>query len=153
MPDSTPGYAKNIVGRALRAKVDPEPKPREKKQIWEFFHSECAFCGTVLIPGSGAGHIDHLVAHSRGGSNHISNRVLACRTCDSVEKLDSDWQKFLVKKNPDKKQLARRRNRIEQWTSMNGPAPSFDSDLILREKSTLDSAIDAAVDRINRSKE
>lgn len=38
----------------------------------------CAYCGTIEAPF----HYDHLYPVSRGGSNHASNIVLACASCN-----------------------------------------------------------------------
>ena len=66
------------------------------------------------------GHIDHLVPSSRGGSNHISNRVLSCATCNEAEKLDAPWQEFILKKNEDSAVARVRAAKILRWCKING---------------------------------
>ncbi len=41
----------------------------------------CRYCGAR--PGSYFLEVDHLVPRSRGGSDHESNKVAACKTCNS----------------------------------------------------------------------
>ena len=152
MPNPSPGYANNIVRRALHAILDPEPTPLQVTQIWVFFESRCAYCRTKLVRKDRTGHIDHLVARAEGGPNHVSNRVLACRTCNSDEKLDSDWQAFLSSKVVSKKRLAQRKKRIKQWVSENVPPPSFDRELIESETNNVIETFDNSVERIKRAR-
>ncbi len=117
MPAITTAYAKNIIRRALRELVDRSPSKREITLLWEFFESNCAYCGAHLSPKNKEGHIDHLVAASLGGVNHISNRVLSCAPCNEKEKLDQPWEQFLRHKNSDEKALSQRKSKILEWTS------------------------------------
>jgi CRISPR/Cas system Type II protein with McrA/HNH and RuvC-like nuclease domain len=117
MPATTTAYAKNIIRRALREVVDRSPSKRDIILLWEFFESSCAYCGTHLLRENKEGHVDHLVAASKGGSNHISNRVLACANCNEKEKLDQPWEQFLRRKNFDRKTFSRRQSKILEWTA------------------------------------
>lgn len=152
MPRYTPGYAKNVVGRTLRALVDHELTKRQIAEIWDFFRSECVYCGANLVPGRRMGHIDHLVAYADGGANHISNRVLACVPCNSDHKRDMDWQSFLKGRNVNRTDYARRKKRIERWQEQNDSPPTFDSELIRIEAERISQAIDNSVRRINRAR-
>src|SRR5207253_6627151 len=116
MPKTTIGYAKNIIRRALRELVDHSPSKQEVTLIWEFFESTCAYCGIHLSRKDQEGHIDHLVAASLGGSNHVSNRVLSCANCNEKEKLDQPWEQFLRHKNPNAKVFSQRRAKILEWS-------------------------------------
>lgn len=55
--------------------------------------SKCYWCQSKLDQGKGAFHIDHVVPLSRGGSNDISNIVIACPTCNMSRnnKLPHEW--------------------------------------------------------------
>jgi 5-methylcytosine-specific restriction endonuclease McrA len=117
MPAITTTYAKNIIRRALRELVDPSPSKREITFLWEFFESSCAYCGSRLTRKNKEGHVDHLVAASLGGSNHISNRVLSCANCNEKEKLDKPWEQFLRHKNSDEKVLSQRTAKILEWAT------------------------------------
>ncbi len=121
MPAASVAYAKNTIRRALRELVDPSPDKDEVQQIWRFFDGECAYCGRTLIRKAKEGHIDHLVSASKGGPNHISNRVLACAPCNESEKREMDWDQFLRMKNLDLRAYQTRRDRILQWRTMNPP--------------------------------
>lgn len=111
----TPGYVKNIIRRSLREIVDPSPCKKDVQIIWEFFNSECAYCGKKLRKGHKEAHIDHLVSSSYGGANQLCNRVLSCATCNEKEKLDKPWEEFLAQKCSSKQIEAERKSKILQW--------------------------------------
>jgi hypothetical protein len=116
MPATTTSYAKNIIRRALRELVDRSPSKQEITLLWEFFESGCAYCGAHLSRKNQEGHVDHLVAASLGGVNHVSNRVLSCANCNEKEKLDHPWQQFLRHKNSDENILSQRQAKILEWS-------------------------------------
>lgn len=102
--------AKNRMGRAVESILDPWPASTDP--IWDFFGSECAYCGVKLVKGERLGHIDH--ATSKAG-NHMGNLVLACSGCNGDEKLDMDWAAFLGQKVGDPVLRRERIERIERW--------------------------------------
>jgi len=119
MPAPTPGYVKNMIRRSLREIVDPSPTKEEEERIWKFFDYECAYCGKPLHKSQKEAHIDHLLPASLNGSNHISNRVLSCATCNEAEKLDGAWQEFIVRKNREAGVVQKRIARIREWQKLN----------------------------------
>lgn len=148
----SPGLAKNHIRRALRAIVDPEPKEREITELWEHFGSACAYCGYSLDRRMRNGHVDHLV---HNGSNHISNRVLSCPTCNGDEKREGPWLEFLRKKNPDQSIYYTRKDKIESWCSkerMSSPR-DFDKQRLENEIGAVVSAFDLAVVRLRHEKD
>jgi 5-methylcytosine-specific restriction endonuclease McrA len=59
-------------------------RPEKRLAIYIRDNFRCAYCGTdlgVALPEEMG--LDHLVCSSEGGSNHQSNLVTACRTCNS----------------------------------------------------------------------
>jgi 5-methylcytosine-specific restriction endonuclease McrA len=118
MPAITPAFVKNIIRRSLREVVDPSPIKKDIHMIWDYFNSECAYCGKKIVKGSKDGHIDHLVSSSCGGYNKISNRVLSCATCNEKEKLDRPWEEFLKQKCQNKYIEEKRKSKIVQWQTM-----------------------------------
>ena len=117
MPAPTAGYVKNMIRRSFRELVDPSPTRKEVQAIWQFFCSQCAYCGKEINKARKEGHIDHLVSSARGGSNNVSNRVLSCATCNEKEKLDMPWEDFLAQKSHDTIAASRRKKRILKWRS------------------------------------
>jgi hypothetical protein len=111
--------AKNRMARAVESILDPWPE--SKDPIWDFFRSECAYCGVKLVRGERLGHIDH--ATSKAG-NHMGNLVLACSVCNGDEKLDMDWREFLEQKVSDQALLQERIERIERWQALH-PKPEL----------------------------
>ena len=69
---------------------------RQEKRLAIYLRDEfrCAYCSqdmTDAEPGTLA--LDHLIARSKGGSNHQSNLVTICRTCNS-RRGNRPWRKF-----------------------------------------------------------
>jgi hypothetical protein len=116
-PTSVPA-AKNRMARAVDSILDPWPASSDP--IWEFFASECAYCGIKLVKSERLGHIDHATA---GDGNHLGNLVLACSICNGDEKLDTDWRKFLEQRVGDQAVRQARIERIEAWQLLH-PKPA-----------------------------
>ena len=66
-----------------------------REYLLEKFKHTCAYCGAKEVPVE----IDHVVPRSLGGSNRISNLILACRSCN-VAKGNQSLTEFL--KDPQK---------------------------------------------------
>ena len=154
MPKMAPGYAKNIIKKALRAVLDPEPSKKEVAEIWKFFSSACAYCDRPLKKGAREGHIDHLDPATAGGTTHISNRVLSCSRCNGDEKVDRPWPKFLREKTKSPALFKNRRNRIKDWVARNVPSQPtvINSELLTRETERAVAAFDKAVTKLRRAK-
>lgn len=115
----SPSVAKNHMGRAVDAIVDP--RPTSEDPIWDYFEAKCAYCGTTLSKADREGHIDHATP---GGGNHSGNLVLACSPCNGDEKLDADWRVFLNQKVSDPQVRQVRITKIEAWQAMH-PKPEW----------------------------
>ena len=111
--------AKNKLIRALRALLDPPPSASAVAAIWQYFGSQCAYCGKTLSREKREGHLDHVRCVADGGSNSIHNRVLACGACNGDEKREESWESFLRKKwSIDGAQFVERKPRIERWMAL-----------------------------------
>lgn len=152
MPRMSAGLAKNHIRRALRAVIDPEPSKQAVRRLWEYFKSCCAYCGRRLEKALRHGHIDHLV---HDGPNHLSNRVLACSTCNGDEKREGPWLGFLRKKAGTRKVFLVRKKRIEDWLLAERPrVPTrVDKKLFLREMTAVVRRFDLAVSRLRRTRQ
>jgi hypothetical protein len=127
----TPSRAKNAIRSALREIVDKQPSDAQVASVWEYFDNSCAYCGVSLIRAERKGHMDHLVPHTRGGTNHFGNRVLACAVCNGDEKRDEPWEEFLARKSQDTATHAQRREKIEAWVARHpGWRPALPADVI-----------------------
>lgn len=116
MPGTTSSYVKNIMRRAIGDIMDQPLSKKQKLQVWEYFFSQCAYCGCELHRENRDGHIDHLIAAAMGGSNSLNNRVLACEDCNGNEKRDRAWEEFLREKCKGVGKVFRvRRDRITAW--------------------------------------
>lgn len=141
------GQAKNVIRRALRAILDREPSDKEKALVWEYFKSECVYCGQLLTKGDRKAHLDHLVHQ---GSNHISNRVLSCGICNGDEKREQDWQEFLNNKVADKETFNTRKKAIEDWISKTKTnySPHDKATIVDEEIAKVMEVIDKAAERL-----
>jgi 5-methylcytosine-specific restriction endonuclease McrA len=115
MAKNSPSKAKNQMRRSLQAILDPHPTREGLAELWRFFESKCAYCGLVLDKVSRAGHVDHVVSYSSGGTNCIFNHVLSCGRCNGDEKREEHWESFLRRKIENSVQYEARRLRIEEW--------------------------------------
>ena len=129
MPAPTPGDVKNIIRRSLREIIDPSPSRKDEKQIWDYFNSECAYCGKKLREGYKEAHIDHLLSTSCGGANYLCNRVLSCATCNEEEKREKPWEEFLAQKCTSKQIESVRKAKIVAWQNMH-KAPILGKDVL-----------------------
>ncbi len=129
-----------MIRRSLREIIDPSPTKENEEKIWQFFNSECAYCGKPLNKKQKQGHIDHLSPSSLGGPNHISNRVLSCATCNEAEKLDKEWQEFIKQKNPNPDILRRRITKIYEWQKLN-EKPILNQEILQKVKSVSESVV------------
>ena len=111
--------AKNQMGRAVEAIVDPWPT--SKAPVWDYFQARCAYSGAALSRASREGHIDHATP---GAGNHLGNLVLACSSCNGDEKLDSDWREFVNQKVSDAEVRRTRIAKIASWQAMH-PRPDW----------------------------
>jgi hypothetical protein len=111
--------AKNRMARAVDSILDAWPA--SKDPIWDFFGSQCAYCGVKLVKSERLGHIDH--ATSKAG-NHMGNLVLACSVCNGDEKLDMGWREFLEQKVSDPAVRQERVAQIERWQVLH-PKPEL----------------------------
>jgi len=72
-----------------------------------------------------------------GGTNHISNRVLACASCNGDEKRESDWIEFLRGKTSSELEFRSRREHIQLWCSSHAP----------KQPRLIDAEVQAEIDR------
>lgn len=115
----TPSQAKNAIRRCLREVIERALTKKQTGTIWQHFENKCAYCETSLERATRRGHMDHLVSVESEGSNHISNFVLACHSCNGDEKLSEDWLTFLQRKCESADELARRTQKIRAWLDNN----------------------------------
>jgi 5-methylcytosine-specific restriction endonuclease McrA len=150
VPRATAALAKNTIRRALRAIGDAEPSRASVGELWAHFEARCAYCGRDVDRAARLAHLDHLVPTSSGGSNHISNRVLACARCNGDEKREEVWSTYLRRKVTDRVAHRKRRRKIEEWIAAKAMADRDQvSDAVLgREIDRAIAAFDLAVRRL-----
>ncbi|MDE2967867.1 MAG: DNA methyltransferase [Chloroflexota bacterium] len=83
------GLWKNIIHRAdipQRDDLGPLPaynSPANKQQLYGQQGGDCAGCGTHFQPQHLT--VDHIIAQSKGGTDHLDNLQLLCAHCNSVK--------------------------------------------------------------------
>ncbi len=83
------GLWKNIIHRTdipPRTDLGPLPAynaPENKQSLYGQQGGDCAGCGTHFQPQHLT--VDHIIAQSKGGTNHIENLQLLCAHCNSVK--------------------------------------------------------------------
>ena len=82
----------------------------------------------------------YIIAVTLSGSDH--------RTCDSDEKLDSDWKLFLRLKIPNKEVRNIRRTRINEWIKMHGEPVEYDTELLSLQTERVFTVLDEAVEQL-----
>jgi len=150
----TASMAKNFVGRCLRNVIDPVPTTKQRREIWDYFDSQCAYCGLKMLPAERKGQLDHLVPVSDGGSNHFSNFVLSCPGCNGDEKREMDWKQFLRFKAADR--YEERQAKISAWhergTSEQRVLSKRDLEILERVTEEARASVDRAVEELRSLK-
>lgn len=78
-------------------KANRKHTPGTRESLYDFQEGFCYFCDNLCEFTDFT--VDHLTPISRGGSNHISNKVGACSTCNH-EKANQTEQEFLTSGYP-----------------------------------------------------
>jgi hypothetical protein len=81
------GNAANNGGKWIR--------PSKRLAIYLRDGFRCAYCGAVLEDGATQLTLDHVTPQELGGSNHESNLVCCCKSCNSA-KQDKPLRAFLA---------------------------------------------------------
>lgn len=136
---------KNLMRRGLRQLVDPDVEPADRLKVYVYFDYACAYCAHAIAPN--AGDLDHLISAAKGGTNHLSNRVLSCKPCNAEQKRDTDWLEFIRTKTDDPAVLQQRVTKIQDWVRSFGTVRVLPSDvlhLLDEESAKATAAYDAA---------
>lgn len=82
--------AYNGKRRALKKASQGSFTPRQIQEQYQRQKGECYYCHKKVAKDY---HIEHIIPVSRGGSNDISNIVIACPTCNmrKQDKLPHEW--------------------------------------------------------------
>ena len=71
----------------IRSTIPGKNLPNRRELLWITENHKCHWCGRVtkLVDGDSADQatIDHVIPRYKGGTNDISNTVLACRGCNA----------------------------------------------------------------------
>ncbi|MGG3707357.1 HNH endonuclease [Heyndrickxia coagulans] len=92
---------RDIKKRALKAGVPMEVTVSELRLLYAAHDGKCIYCGITEDEAGCRHHIDHVTPLSRGGTNHISNLVLACASCNAAKK-DKPLVSFYLNRDRDK---------------------------------------------------
>lgn len=69
-----------------RAKAEPGRKVEvtlaQVKALFAAFDGRCAYCNREEEPNGPYHHLEHIIAKSAGGRDHISNLTISCKDCN-----------------------------------------------------------------------
>lgn len=68
--------------RAAKLNIEVEATVEDVKNLYAMFDGLCLYCGEKETEEGPTWHLDHVRPLSDGGTNHISNLVIACPTCN-----------------------------------------------------------------------
>jgi len=90
-------------------------RPEKRRAIYLRDKLTCTYCGRDLMGDMKNTTLDHVTPQEFGGTNHESNLVLACKTCNSVKgsKSKGEFLSSLEKRGIDTSDIA---NRIRRRT-------------------------------------
>lgn len=69
--------------RAAEAGEKVEVTLDEVKTLFAVMDGRCAYCGAHEDSEGKTFHLEHVIARSAGGRNHISNLTISCPTCNA----------------------------------------------------------------------
>lgn len=92
---------RDMKKRALKAGVPMEVTVSELRLLYAAHDGKCIYCGKSEAEAGCRHHIDHVTPLSRGGTNHISNLMLACASCNR-SKADKPLVSFYLNRDREK---------------------------------------------------
>lgn len=92
---------RDMKKRARKAGVPMEVTVSELRLLYTAHDGKCIYCGKSEDEAGCRHHIDHVTPLRRGGTNHISNLVLACASCNA-SKGDKPLVSFYLDRDRDK---------------------------------------------------
>lgn len=72
-----------MIEKQNKFPIPIETDYEEVKQIFDMFEDRCAYCLVVESAETGTIQLEHIKAMDRGGRHHVSNLVIACKSCNS----------------------------------------------------------------------
>jgi 5-methylcytosine-specific restriction endonuclease McrA len=72
-----------LCQRAKQSGEEVEVTLEEIKSLFEMFDGTCIYCGAKETADGPTFHLEHVIARSQQGRNHISNLVIACPSCNA----------------------------------------------------------------------
>lgn len=64
--------------------IETNKNIRKREVLFRKQGGLCAYCDNP-IPEPRRGILEHVIPRSKGGRNHMGNRKLVCRTCDTLK--------------------------------------------------------------------
>ncbi len=79
------GGIQAIAGSDIPKRMDREPPPLSESNVvlYGAQGGNCNGCGTHFLPQHLT--VDHIIARSKGGTNHLDNLQLLCGHCNSLK--------------------------------------------------------------------
>lgn len=97
---------------------------------FDVFHRDgfaCQYCG--MTPPEAILHLDHIVPHSKGGSDEIDNLITACSRCNGG-KSDKDLKKVPPKVKKNIEELTERYDQMVEFYKYQKKSEEFKKDAL-----------------------
>ncbi len=112
------------VGEGYDRKRGFDPfRPKDMKEVKEFFGGRCCYCGVTFADGVKASQ-DHLIPTNKtdGGLHAWGNIVPACGECNK-KKHGADWRTFIIDR-ADSDVVKERKDRLQAFIKKYGYSPT-----------------------------
>lgn len=76
---------KKLCQRAERDGQKVEVTVNQVKALFSAYDGRCAYCNATESEETGTFHLEHIIARSAGGRNHISNLAISCGKCNRMK--------------------------------------------------------------------
>jgi 5-methylcytosine-specific restriction endonuclease McrA len=76
---------KKLCQRAERDGQKVEVTLNQVKALFSAYDGRCAYCNATESEETGTFHLEHIIARSAGGRNHISNLAISCGKCNCMK--------------------------------------------------------------------
>jgi 5-methylcytosine-specific restriction endonuclease McrA len=76
---------KKLCQRAERDGQKVEVTLNQVKALFSAYDGRCAYCNAIESEETGTFHLEHILARSVGGRNHISNLAISCGKCNRMK--------------------------------------------------------------------
>ncbi len=98
-------------------------KPCRRDRLAEAQNHRCCYCGVRFGLGDDAPTLEHVHPRSHGGSNALSNLVVACCRCNTMRGTEGAYRFFERRGWDGRLTRSDHRRLVTVWNATRSPAP------------------------------